>query len=89
MKKVLACLMAMMLILGICPSLAEAPEEATDLDTLTVGSATAMSGYFFTDLWGRNTADMDVRTLLHGYDLIGTAKRALLTLITRWSRASL
>ena len=35
-----------------------------------MGSTTAMSGYFFTDLWGRNTADMDVRTLLHGYDLI-------------------
>ena len=34
---------------------------------LVVESPTGMSGYFATDLWGTNTADMDVRALLHGY----------------------
>ena len=33
---------------------------------LTVGTTTAMSGFFATDLWGMNTADLDVRMLLHG-----------------------
>ena len=37
---------------------------------LCVGSTTEMSGYFFTDLWGNNAADMDVRLLLHGYNLV-------------------
>jgi len=37
---------------------------------LTVGTATAMSGYFATDLWGVNTADLDVRNLLHGYQTV-------------------
>ena len=37
---------------------------------LVVGSTTAMSGAFFTDLFGSNTADIDVRALLHGYNLM-------------------
>ena len=70
MKKALACLLALMLLLGVCPAMAEAPEELEVKEDLVVGSTTAMSGAFFTDLWGRNTADMDVRTLLHGYSLV-------------------
>lgn len=38
--------------------------------SLTIGTTTAMSGYFATDMWGTNTADMDVRKLLHGYNTI-------------------
>lgn len=37
---------------------------------LTVGTATAMSGYFSTDLWGTNASDMDVRSLLHGCETV-------------------
>ena len=70
MKKALACLLALVLLLGVYPAMAEAPEAAYNYEELVVGSTTAMTGNFFTDLWGRNTADMDVRTLLHGYDLI-------------------
>ena len=33
---------------------------------ITVGSLTQMSGNFFTDCWGNNSADMDVRELIHG-----------------------
>lgn len=36
--------------------------------TIVVGTAVPMNGYFATDMWGTNTADMDVRALLHGYE---------------------
>lgn len=45
-------------------------EETTErrvFDEIVVGTATRPTGHFFTDLWGNNTTDMDVRTLLHGY----------------------
>ena len=37
---------------------------------LTVGNPTMVSGSFFTDMWGNNTSDIDVRTLLHGYNTV-------------------
>ena len=37
---------------------------------ITVAATTEMAGYFATDMWGNNTSDMDVRTLLHGYPTI-------------------
>jgi len=37
---------------------------------LTIGTTTTMSDYFATDLWGVNTADLDVRNLLHGYQTV-------------------
>lgn len=56
----------------------EAPAEATEempaeqpaYDQLVVGSTTALSGSFFTEMWGNNTSDIDVRMLLHGYNLM-------------------
>ena len=69
MKKILAWLMtAIMLASCAGAALAEAP--AIPLDRLTVGNPTPMRGDFFTNLWGNDTSDMDVRELLHGYDLI-------------------
>ena len=70
MKKGLACLLALLMILSASLAMAEAPAAAPNYDELVVGSTTAMSGSFFTDMWGRNTADMDVRTLVHGYNLV-------------------
>ena len=70
MKKGLACLLALLMILSASLAMAEAPAAAPNYDELVVGSTTAMSGCFFTDMWGRNTADMDVRTLVHGYNLV-------------------
>lgn len=70
MKKGLACFLALVIMLSACLALAEAPVAAPNYDELVVGTTTAMTGNFFTDLWGRNTADMDVRTLLHGYNLV-------------------
>ncbi len=43
-------------------------------DELTVGNPTPVEGNFFTDMWGNNTADLDIRGLLHGYDLISWDK---------------
>ncbi len=37
---------------------------------VTVGTTTPMAGMFATELFGMNTADMDVRALLHGYSTI-------------------
>lgn len=41
-----------------------------DYDHLTVGNPTQMNGMFFTDLWGTNTSDIDVRHLVTGYSLV-------------------
>ena len=42
----------------------EAPEE------LIVGHPTITKGDFFTELFGNDTADIDVRALIHGYNLV-------------------
>ena len=46
------------------------PAEIVFYDHLKVGNVTAMRGDFFTDLWGNATSDLDVRALLHSYDLV-------------------
>ena len=64
MKRLLVCLLALLLALnGLC-ALAETENR------LTVGATTALSGNFFTDMWGSNTADMDVRALIHGCNMV-------------------
>lgn len=62
MKKMLAWLLAAVMMLSI-----SVPAFAEDTNSLVVGSTTQMSGHFFTDLWGSNASDMDVRGLIHGY----------------------
>lgn len=37
---------------------------------ITVGNSTKVGGAFFTDAFGNNTSDIDVRAMLHGYDPI-------------------
>ena len=37
---------------------------------ITIGVTTELAGYFATDMWGNNAADMDVRALLHGYSTV-------------------
>lgn len=51
-------------------SFVEDPIGVQSGQTLTVASVTELSGYFSTDLWGNNTADLDVRGLLHGYSTV-------------------
>lgn len=54
------------------PALEEVPNEpaSVDLDHLVVGNPTPMRGDFFTSMWGNATSDIDVRTLIHGYNLV-------------------
>ena len=52
-----------------------APEEAEAAepeypDELRVGHTTITKGDFFTEMFGNNTADIDVRALIHGYNLV-------------------
>ena len=71
MKRFISLLLVMLLF---CT--AAAAEETADKqdvpvpDRLTVGNTTAMRGEFFTSLWGNATSDIDVRDLLHGYNLV-------------------
>ncbi len=90
LKKLLAILLSLMVIIGQLPmtSLAEevdfeedaAVEEAGEEteeeeeieypDELIVGHTTVTKGDFFTELFGNDTADIDVRALIHGYNLV-------------------
>ena len=62
MKRVLVYVL-MLLLTVLCP-LAQADS------TLTVANPNPLVGSFFTSLWGRGTSDFDVKSLIHGYDLI-------------------
>lgn len=55
-------LMLLVCVIPLAPAAAQGEGEA-----LIVGSTTMLSGAFFTGMWGNNTSDIDVRTLLHGY----------------------
>lgn len=84
MRKGLALLLALALLLTSCAALAEEtmePISTTDIALLgrpvsdepthlTVGNTTKVSGGFFTELWSNNTSDIDVRTMLHGYNTV-------------------
>ncbi len=81
LKRAISGLLSALLLAGAMaaqaeqPSLVQAERAQPVVDTvglqpdtqLVVGSPTQMNGLFSTDLWGNNTADMDVRALLHGY----------------------
>ena len=76
MKKLVSILLLLVMLCGICAVSAEdAPVYLYtgpdyDYDYLTVGNTTKMSGNFTTSVWGSNTADLDVRALVNGYNLI-------------------
>ena len=48
----------------------EADIEVDFPDELIVGHPTITNGDFFTEMFGNNTADIDVRALIHGYNLV-------------------
>ena len=83
MKKLLAVLLSLMLIASLLPAglaedagngektaEAETPETVEYPDELIVGHTTVTKGDFFTEMFGNDTADIDVRALLHGYNLV-------------------
>lgn len=85
MKKTLSVLLAMILLFGMNCAIfaqseapAEIPEEADveeaedeglvfDYDELVVAATTPLTGNF---LWGNAMGDLDVQSLIHGYDLV-------------------
>ena len=67
MKKVISFLLCLILLSSAFTAYAASP---ADTNSLTVGVTTPFSGAFSTDLWGTNAADMDIRELLHGYELV-------------------
>ena len=81
MKKLLAWLLICILMLTTLPvSWAETADEKTpseeapqvtyDYDELTVAVTTPLTGNFFTSMWGNGSSDIDVRSMIHGYNLI-------------------
>ena len=53
------------------PEAEEAEEEEIEYpDELRVGHPTITKGDFFTEMFGNDTADIDVRALIHGYNLV-------------------
>lgn len=62
MKKWVALVLTVVLLLGICGS----SFAAMKYDTLTVGTTTPFTGNFFSDVFGHNIADIDVQKLVHG-----------------------
>ena len=70
-KRFVSLLLALALFLMCVPAMAEqsaAEQPAAEPVEITVGSTNQMSGFFFTDMWGNNTADIDVRALLASGD---------------------
>ncbi len=52
------------------PGLEDSGEPVEYPDELRVGNPTITKGDFFTEMFGNNTADIDVRALIHGYNLV-------------------
>ena len=81
-KKYLALLLAMMMVISAVPfgamaeeadATEETEEELMEIeypDELIVGHTTITKGDFFTEMFGNDTADIDVRALIHGYNLV-------------------
>ncbi len=74
MKKYFGLILLVLLILtaGICSAQTanEDAEEPVIIDHIVVGNPTPMQGNFFTEMWGNATSDIDVRSLIHGYNLV-------------------
>ena len=67
MKKIAALMLAFVLLLGMTN--AHAAKEGK-YDKLTVGVTTPFRGNFLDDALGSNLVDQDVRSLIHGYNLV-------------------
>lgn len=68
MKKILSLVLTLVLLAAIAVSAGE--ETGTKYDVLKVGTTTGFSGNFFSEAFGNNLSDMDVRDLIYGYSLV-------------------
>lgn len=69
LKKLITLLLAVALLLPGA-ALADYGENFQPGTHITVGTVSRLTGNFFTEMWGNNTADMDIRELLHGLSTI-------------------
>ena len=69
-KRIICWLTVLLLLAGAVCAHGEEETAGQVYDHLTAASTTHMQGEFFTDMWGNATSDIDVRDLLHGYDLV-------------------
>jgi len=69
MKKLMALLMALMLgpTVALAQDAAATPAAA---EPVIVAIATPMSGYLYSNMWGTNNVDANIRSLLHGYNTV-------------------
>ena len=77
MKKYFPLFLILLLALALTPlsALAESGGDGAEVgmdypEELAVGHPTAMQGSFFLDAFGTATSDIDVRALIHGYNLV-------------------
>lgn len=69
-RRITAILLTMLLMMSQMAWAEETSIVLEDQRKLTVGNTTQMKGDFFTELWGNATSDIDVRELIHGYNLV-------------------
>ena len=69
MKRKIALFAALALLFSLAGTISTAKAQ-TEPDTLVVGHTTMLSGNFLSEHFGNNTADIDVRSLLHEYPLV-------------------
>lgn len=70
MRRGIALLLALCLVLGMAAAAADGAEinwAAEKRARLKVGNPTALRGRFFTTMWGGTSGDLDVQDLLHAY----------------------
>ena len=65
LKKLITLLLAVALLLPGA-ALSDYGENFQPGTHITVGSVSRLPGNVFTEMWGNNTADLDIRELLHG-----------------------
>ena len=67
MKKIIAWMLMLALILSVVTAVSE---EVSKYDKLTVSTTTPFNGNFLSEALGNNISDLDVRRLIHGYNLV-------------------
>ena len=73
MKKLLALLAALCLCVSVASAQETAPASAAAAqvaEPVVVAIATQMSGYLYSNMWGTNNVDSNVRSLLHAYSTV-------------------
>ena len=70
MKRVISLAIAFALSIACLGAFAAASPDGSDMGPLRVGVTSAMSGHLFTEKWGSNTTDVDLKELIHGHNIV-------------------